>query len=136
MKVLSIQAKQTQRDNRPYWKVILEGTIHPLILWDMPKLFEGDYIADDDLVLSGDGQTYSLKTDSRTDQASEKDASIREQTAIKAIIDIFNAGKIKEFMVSNDYYVMNARKWIDAALIHGPIISGLLEGKTHPVNKE
>lgn len=63
--------------------------------------------------------------------STDKDNAIREQTAIKAIIDIFVSGKMKEFMVSNDYYVMNARKWIDAALIHGPITSGLLEGKAH-----
>lgn len=136
MKVLSIQAKQTQRDNRPYWKVILEGTIHPLILWDMPKLFEGDYIADDDLVLSGDGQTYSLKTDSRTDQASEKDASIREQTAMKMICDLICAGKLAAVTNRPDIYTKHLEDWIDAALIHGPIISGLLEGKAHPVNEQ
>lgn len=136
MKVLSIQAKQTQRDNRPYWKVILEGTIHPLILWDMPKLFEGDYIADDDLILSGDGQTYSMKTDSRTDQATEKDAAIREQTAMKIIADLFVADKIPELSDSKSFYVIRLREWLHAALIHGPITSSQIEGKIHPVNEE
>ena len=131
MKVLSITPKRTQQDNKPYWKVGFTDTNCPLIMWDEPTFGVGADIQDDELIFDNEKRVYSLRTDRRTIESSEKDASIREQTAIKAIIELFIAKRLEDFEESQDPVVVNARRWLNAALIHGPLMSGILEGEIH-----
>ena len=135
MKVLSIQANRRRSDAKIYYRCWFEGCEKPLIVWETPQFKEGEDLSQDKLVLSEDGQTWVLKGDSRAD-TTERDSNIREQTAIKAIIEIFTAGKIKEFEESNDSLVVNAREWITAALVHGPLMSTLLHGKIYPLEEK
>ena len=136
MKVLSIQTMRRRSDQKIYYRCWFEGFEKPLIVWDAPQFKEGEDVSQDKLVLSEDGQTWVLKGDSRTEQNTEKDQSIREQTAIKAIVEIFNAGKLKDFEESTDSFVVNAREWITAALVHGPLMSTLLGGKVYPPDEK
>jgi hypothetical protein len=135
MKVLSIQAIRRRSDQKIYYRCWFEGCEKPLITWETPQFKEGEDLSQDKLVLSEDGQTWLLKGDSRAD-TTERDSSIREQTAIKAIVEIFSAGKIQEFEESTDSLVVNAREWITAALVHGPLMSTLLPGNIHPLGEE
>ena len=134
MRVAEIQQRETQADHKPYWKVLFQGTRTPLIAWDKPAFKEGDNIPAESLILDSEKQVYSLKGDSRAEEASTKDSSIREQTAVKAIIDLFCAGKMQDFQESNDYLVTTARAWITAALLHGPVTSHGLKGKVEDIN--
>lgn len=127
MKVLSIHAIPRQSDKKIYYKCVLEGLSGPLIMWEEPHFKLGEDVSQDKLALSEDGRSWVLKGDTRAD-TTERDSSIREQTAIKAIVEIFNAGRIKEFEESNDSLVVNAREWITAALVHGPLMSTILHG--------
>lgn len=131
MKVLSIQAIPRKSDQKIYYKCVLEGLGGPLIMWEEPHFKLGEDVSQDKLALSEDGRSWVLKGDTRAD-TTERDSSIREQTAIKAIVEIFCAGKIKDFEKSNDSFVANARDWITAALVHGPLMSTILQGHIYP----
>lgn len=103
-------------------------------MWEEPHFKLGEDVSQDKLALSEDGRSWVLQGDTRAD-TTERDSSIREQTAIKAIVEIFCAGKIKDFEESNDSLVVNAREWITAALVHGPLMSTLLHGNIYPLDE-
>lgn len=93
MKVTNIQKLQRTSDNKPYWRMELEGKELPLLTFSLPSQKEGDDIAED-AIEKGKGDYWQFKRQpkpyqGKPSQFPKDDTAIIAEVAFKGAIDLW-----------------------------------------------
>jgi hypothetical protein len=130
MKVITIETYKA-RDKTDRWKVSFEGDTNPLIMGTPPTFKVGTDIPKEQLKLTEKNNAYFytlLKTEEQPFNAVERNASIELQVIFKGIVDLFIAGKLDDFVNSENYLAMGAMRYAERRLVHDhPLVEEALK---------
>jgi hypothetical protein len=130
MKVINIEQYKA-RDKTDRWKISFEGDPNPLIMGTPPTFKVGTDFPKEQLKLTEKNRAYFYvltKEDEADNETPTKQRSIELQAIFRGIVDLFIAGKLDDFVNSENHLAMGAMRYAERRLVHDhPLVEEALK---------